>query len=332
MNNKISLYIYTYGHFVADFASIYIILSAHGLCTNGALMLLLYNFCAFVLQMPLGLLADKTNGYEGYAAAGLIVISASVFIAPYTLICGFLCGLGNALYHIGAGGYVLHQNRGYTAAGIFVSSGALGLFLGRLVFNNKINYIIVECIIFTAILMLIILILKSKPLQKTPFKISINTSSAIAIVCIFIATFLRSYTGFALTPKLTTQLWLAVMALGITLGKALGGIFSDKFSHWMTAVVSLFLSAIFYTQSHIGFCAVLSFLLFNMTMPITLGALCDILKGAKAFAFGILTTALFLGFLPTYLGVSIAINNTFQFVSICVLTIILITRGLLDAD
>ena len=42
--------------------------------------------------------------------------------------------------------------------------------------------------------------------------------------------------------------------------------------------------------------------LFNMTMPITLWAAARLIPGAKGFAFGLLTFALFLGFLPTWLG------------------------------
>ena len=38
--------------------------------------------------------------------------------------------------------------------------------------------------------------------------------------------------------------------------------------------------------------------LFNMTMPVTLGALGRMLPGVKGFAFGTLTLALFVGLVP----------------------------------
>jgi FSR family fosmidomycin resistance protein-like MFS transporter len=40
-------------------------------------------------------------------------------------------------------------------------------------------------------------------------------------------------------------------------------------------------------------------------MPITLRASADALNGMQGFSFGLLTFALFLGFLPTWLGVSV---------------------------
>ena len=42
--------------------------------------------------------------------------------------------------------------------------------------------------------------------------------------------------------------------------------------------------------------------LFNMTMPVTLWAVARIMPGAKGFTFGLLTFGLFLGFLPSWLG------------------------------
>ena len=42
--------------------------------------------------------------------------------------------------------------------------------------------------------------------------------------------------------------------------------------------------------------------LFNMTMPVTLWAMVQLLPGAKGFSFGLLTFGLFIGFIPVYLG------------------------------
>ena len=45
-----------------------------------------------------------------------------------------------------------------------------------------------------------------------------------------------------------------------------------------------------------------SLFLFNMTMPITLYLLAKEMKGMPGFAFGILTFALFIGYLPVLYG------------------------------
>lgn len=58
----------------------------------------------------------------------------------------------------------------------------------------------------------------------------------------------------------------------------------------------------FYLLSGIPVCGTIAVFLFNMTMPITLWAAARLMPGGKGFAFGLLTFALFLGYLPTALG------------------------------
>ena len=50
-------------------------------------------------------------------------------------------------------------------------------------------------------------------------------------------------------------------------------------------------------------------LLFNMTMPITLYLLVSKLPQLSGFCFGLLTFALFLGFLPEYFGLRAIVNG-----------------------
>ena len=67
-------------------------------------------------------------------------------------------------------------------------------------------------------------------------------------------------------------------------------------------VLSLGLSAVCYFCSADPLCGTMAVFLFNMTMPITLWAAAKLMPGGKGFAFGLLTFALFLGYLPTWLG------------------------------
>ena len=73
---------------------------------NGHLYILLYNFCAFSLQMPFGVALDALcgSGKERrgevpflFAAAGVLCTIAGVFTHPVIL------GIGNALFHVGGG-------------------------------------------------------------------------------------------------------------------------------------------------------------------------------------------------------------------------------------
>ena len=54
----------------------------------------------------------------------------------------------------------------------------------------------------------------------------------------------------------------------------------------------------------------LALLLFNMSMPVTLYLLARYLPGLPGFSFGLLTFALFLGFLPTYAGLALPVSGS----------------------
>lgn len=74
---------------------------------NPALYLLLYNFCAFALQMPIGYLTDRfcKDRTETVAAFGcLLVASSFLFSKIFALhsVAFIAAGTGNALFHIGA--------------------------------------------------------------------------------------------------------------------------------------------------------------------------------------------------------------------------------------
>ena len=110
---------------------------------NGHLYILLYNFCAFSLQMPFGVALDALcgSGKERrgevpflFAAAGVLCTIAGVFTHPVIL------GIGNALFHVGGGVGTIREDtaKGQKGRwlGIFVAPGALGLYLGTLSGKN----------------------------------------------------------------------------------------------------------------------------------------------------------------------------------------------------
>src|SRR5699024_9872855 len=94
--------------------------------------LLLYNFCAFALQMPLGIWADGLNRNGLLAAVGCS-LTAAAFLVPLALPAAVVAGVGNALFHLGGGIDVLNAGERKAAAlGVFVSPGAVGLYVGTL--------------------------------------------------------------------------------------------------------------------------------------------------------------------------------------------------------
>ena len=88
--------LYSLLHFLVD-----------GVCAWGMLgrfrgfdAILLYNFCAFVLQLPLGAVLDRFGRRRMpmvFAAAGCGLTLLGACTSP------LLLGLGNALFHVGGG-------------------------------------------------------------------------------------------------------------------------------------------------------------------------------------------------------------------------------------
>ena len=100
--------------------------------------------------------------------------------------------------------------------------------------------------------------------------------------------------------------YAVIGALAAAFGKAAGGIWGDRFGWKQTGSISLVLSAFLFLIPNNGIAGVLSILLFNMTMPITLGRAADGCPGYEGFAFGLLTFGLFLGYLPSAFGLSLS--------------------------
>ena len=57
-------------HFLVDFSCAYLLFFALRSASNWTELLIVYNFCAFAMQMPLGLLADRWCRDGEIAAAG----------------------------------------------------------------------------------------------------------------------------------------------------------------------------------------------------------------------------------------------------------------------
>lgn len=119
---------------------------------------------------------------------------------------------------------------------------------------------------------------------------------------LFAVVILRSWVGLGTALPWKTGALALLAALAAAGGKALGGICGDRVSPSRTAAVSLTLAAGLFFLAQTPWAGLLALLGFNMTMPLTLQALAERLPSHRGFAFGLLTFALFLGFLPVYFG------------------------------
>ena len=297
---------------------------------QGYLNILLYNFCAFALQMPLGVILDllnagnrttgSTDGKTGtdiplcYAAVGTILTLLGAFTHPVIL------GIGNALFHLGGGVDVIRedQRRGKRGKdlGVFVAPGALGLFLGGLLAKgSKAEYAVLLC----GIVMIGLLVWLGKEKRNdsgagtvyiTEEKTLVHREKQIVIFGCLAVVILRSYIGMAVALPWKTTVFMSLFSVcAVVAGKIAGGFLAAKFGIRKTIVLSLLLAAACYPfcgQVAVGW---LALFFFNMTMPITLYLLVRRFPELSGFSFGLLTFGLFLGFLPVYFECTLPIPN-----------------------
>lgn len=303
--NKRLLLLYSLAHFWVDLSCALLVFRTITGGGDTALCLLLYNFCAFALQMPFGLLADRWDRNGVIAAAGCL-LTAAAYLIPAPAGAALAAGTGNALFHLGGGIDVLNQSRTRAwALGIFVSPGALGLFIGTLWGRSSTPPLWIGP---AGLLLLGAAVLY---LCRRSFGPGLRSGNAPAdvsapdgawpLVPLFLVVLLRSYMGMNQAFPWKAE-WAAALTLALALGKAAGGFAMDRFGAKRASVGSLALAAVLYLASALPLPGVLAVFLFNMTMPVTLWAAARVMPGAKGFSFGLLTFALFLGFLPSFLG------------------------------
>lgn len=309
MEKKAITAVYSAAHFLVDLSCAFLILryAYNGQSEN----ILLYNFCAFALQMPIGILLDRFGGGHRMASLGCGLILISYFTAFGSLFtpAAVLSGVGNALFHAGGGVYVLDKFEDSTALGIFVSPGAIGLYLGTLWANGgevSCVFPLLAMAVSAAVIFAAPYIFKSDSKSGEPasefFTAKTDSRAVFAAILFFTVVIIRSFGGFALQLEWKTTASAAFAAvLAAAMGKALGGFASDCLGKKSAAAVSLCGAALLYLLSDKMVFGLAAVLLFNMSMPMTLRGAADIFRGGRGFSFGLLTFALFLGFLPVYL-------------------------------
>lgn len=298
-------------HFLVDFSCAFFMFYAIRGTEHWHLCLLLYNFFAFAMQMPIGLLADKLNRNAICAAAGCVLVALAYGCVGVPIAATVILGLGNALFHVGGGIEVLNVSGGKSGPlGIFVSPGAFGIYFGTALGSQA---GLPPLAVVLLLLVVSALILLSDYTKKRSFisdNQPLNLKDAgiphvlLAIGCLFVVVYLRSYVGLILTfPWKGEGYWGTALICAVVFGKAAGGILADRIGAIKASILSLGLSAAAFLFSGNPLCGTAAVFLFNMTMPITLWAVARALPGAKGFSFGLLTFGLFLGFCPVYLGV-----------------------------
>ena len=311
MNKKI-VGIYSVIHFVIDLACAVLVSNfvtqKMGQGIDLFIAILIYNFFAFAMQLPIGIIADKINKNALCSAIGCLLVATAFGFANVGIIACLIAGIGNAMFHVGGGIDVLNiSGKKATLSGIFVSTGAMGIFLGgesvSIGFNKY--YIVIIILLVSAIaLFWLYKQIKDRVRNEKVIIPKINNIEIIAILCLFFTVIVRGYVGLILSFEWKSNFILAFISIfAVVFGKMLGGIIGDKIGFMKISLISLIVSAFLFifafNNSVIG---ILAILFFNMTMPITLTALSNILFNNKGMAFGLLTLALFIGAVPVFFG------------------------------
>lgn len=312
--------VYSVTHFLVDFSCAFLMFHNIVGTTDRYVCILLYNFCAFAMQMPLGILADKWNQNHLFAATGCAIIGIAYGLWQIPVAAAVIVGIGNGMFHVGGGIDILNISEKKSGAlGIFVSPGAFGIYFGTMPGKGNGLTVIPILLALLAATVLIIFVRRTQGgeyVDNSRFSLSGGTFPQMltAAALLFLVVCLRSYVGLTISfPWKGTGYWAVVLVCAVVLGKTAGGLMADRFGAVKTACVSLGIAALLFLVPQIPATGVLSMLLFNMTMPITLWAMARIFPGAKGFSFGLLTFGLFLGFLPVHLGVNAFFNAPWLF-------------------
>ena len=322
---EVTTFAFALCHFVVDFACVSTMLcavsrvlgeSGQGSMEVVALSILLYDIVAFTLQLPIGIALDQLdkNSYAAllsYALVGAGVVLSLVPIALLEWPAILLLAIGNALFHSAGGLSVLNISQKHAGpSGIFIATGAIGVFLGTQSAQTgrlQIAFSLLVLLFLCALITLVVQKVNKKywNVHNVSFdipRLSSNTLLAIALLSLVVA--LRSYVGMVMAfPWKSEMLLLVLSILGVFAGKALGGVVADRIGFRTTAIFSLIVAATLFVPSwEIPVMGLLGVFFFNFTMSITLASLANILPNAKGTAFGLASFSLAVGALPALAG------------------------------
>lgn len=280
---------------------------------NAWLCMVLYNAFAFLMQLPMGILADKLDRNLPFAALGCGLIAIAFMLTARPWLAAIVAGTGNGAFHVGGGIEVLNgSERRAGPLGVFVSPGAIGLYIGTFYAGLLAKYafaVPLAMMFFGALLLLYHRGYEKTLTKNAEFSVSLPEGGLLPLVSLFLVVVLRAFMGtsdafsvtgaFSALPPFGARI---IPVLCLAAGKAAGGFVSDAIGAKLTGIISLALCAagLFFPAS--PYITLAALFLFNMTMPVTLYASARLLKGAKGAAFGLLTAALFLGYVPAFLG------------------------------
>ena len=291
-------------HFLIEITSYYVVFSYYD-SEYIVLFALVYDTLAFVPESLYGMINDIGIKIDFDIVGGLIAFAAVVmmfFGLPPVLIV-VTVAVGNGMIHVQGAEMTLRTSSGKMfPSALFVSGGAFGVAIGRILALSKIPIWIV---LLTHLLMIIPIILVRIQKIKLDFgelkEFEYATPKRKEAIVIFLATFVvivRSYMGYVIPAEWNDNSYLSIILLfsSMAIGKAVGGYLIDKVGMWRTIIISTFGSLPFLIIGNtIISLSLIGLLLFSMTMAVALGLIVSVMKNYPGVGFGFTTIGLFLG-------------------------------------
>ena len=323
--------VYGIAHALVDATCAALILSMGPAGVQGYLALIvMYNVLAFALQSPFGILADRFRIPVPAAIVGLLLVATSTLFSGTPFAAAAIAGIGNALFHVGGGVISLNLLPGKaTMPGIYVAPGALGLMIGGLVGRSG------QFAAWPFILLLVgaALLIWRIPRPAIRYDIALEGQFRwfeTAILLLLFSIAIRGLVGASLVlPWKSNPTLLVTLTMAVVLGKGLGGVLADRLGWNRVALAGLAVAAPLLSFFSIyPALAIIGAFCFNLTMPVTLTAIANMLPGRDGFAFGLTTLALIVGVLPTYTELEMVAGGRLFLLSTIVVSIVVLYGGL----
>lgn len=306
---------YCAAHALVDAACAALIFSAAAagrLTASSALSAVVaYNLLAFASQPLLGWFVSDVSSARTWARAGALTTTIAFAAGQFAAgvwVAVVLAGLGNAVFHLGGGVIALRAEPGRaTIPGLYVAPGAAGLAAGVWMGANQwLPWL-------PAVALLLIIPFLARAPEREDHQVSTGAApSALPLAVtgvLFAVVAMRAFVGSGVAvPWKADPVLLVALTAAIVLGKAAGGVLADRFGRVRVGVGALVLAApllVFAPSSATA--GVAGMFLFNMTMPVTLVAIADLMPDRPGFAFGLTCLALIAGGLPALLHLTGAI-------------------------
>lgn len=304
--------VYFYVHFIAEVLCFFFLQSIVGDSFILWLAPFVYDILAFIPQILIGVISDRFVKIPfGMIGILLMVVGLCLFglngALPAMLVV-VIMALGSACIHVDGAEVTLRYGKGKIApAAIYVAGGSFGVAIGKSLAGS----IQIWPLLILALTAIPVIILAGKYRRQTadidvPCRQFDYSSKTVAVWLIAIAVafvvMVRSYIGYGIPTawnKTALQMVLLFSFMGI--GKALGGILTDKIGIRKTAYISMLGALPFLVLGNDNMIiSLIGIMFFSMTMAITLAISVSAFPKTPGFAFGITTVGLALGVLPIF--------------------------------